>query len=132
MALTGQAKTDYQRDYMRRRRAKLAQSAGTAQSKRPPEDEQAEPSERDQDDLIERLTQVTRERDQARQELELRAVQPRAAGHDDPGRCFVCHKRRDEVRVMLKFPRPYFLLFLCDECFVEGHQRCNEIIAHSE
>jgi len=25
MALTGQAKTDYQRDYMRRRRSKLAQ-----------------------------------------------------------------------------------------------------------
>ena len=43
MALTGQAKTDYQRDYMRRRRAKLAQSARLdSQPKSPlPDDEQA-------------------------------------------------------------------------------------------
>jgi hypothetical protein len=77
MALTGQAKTDYQRDYMRRRRAKLAQSAGPAQSKRPPEDEQAEPSERDQDDLIERLQQT------ASRALGLHLDVARQIGHRD-------------------------------------------------
>jgi hypothetical protein len=72
MALTGQAKTDYQREYMRRhRRAKLERSAGLVRSKRLPEDEQAEPPEQQDQELIERLMQVTRERDQLRKELSL-------------------------------------------------------------
>ena len=72
MALTGQAKTDYQREYMRRhRRAKLERSAGLVRSKRLPEDEQTEPPEQQDQELIERLMQVTRERDQLRKELEL-------------------------------------------------------------
>jgi hypothetical protein len=63
MALTGQAKTDYQRDYMRRRRAKLAQSARLdSQPKSPlPDDVQAALLEQNKEP-VER-TRVTRERD---------------------------------------------------------------------
>ena len=68
MVLTGQAKTDYQRDYMRRRRAKLAQSARLdSQPKGPlPDDEHEQAALLEQNqELIERLTRVTRERDRA-------------------------------------------------------------------
>ena len=79
MALTGQAKTDYQRDYMRRRRAKLAQSARLdSQPRSPlPDDEQAALLEQNKE-LVERTTRVTRERDRALQELEVaqRGAQP--------------------------------------------------------
>jgi hypothetical protein len=66
MALTGPAKTDYQRDYMRRRRAKLAQSARLdSQPRSPlPDDEQAALLEQNKE-LVERTTRVTRERDRA-------------------------------------------------------------------
>jgi hypothetical protein len=131
MVLTGQAKTDYQRDYMRRRRAKLAQSARLdSQPKGPlPDDEQAALLEQNQE-LIERLTRVTRERDRALQELEFaqRAVQPRPVGPDHPSRCSVCLKRRDEVKAMFTNPRPHNQFFVCNECISEMHHRCNEII----
>ena len=63
MALTGQAKTDYQRDYMRRRRAKLAQSARLDSQPKSPflDDEQAALLEQNKEP-VER-TRVTRERD---------------------------------------------------------------------
>ena len=79
MALTGQAKTDYQRDYMRRRRAKLAQSARLDSQPKSPflDDEQAALLEQNKE-LVERTTRVTRERDRALQELEVaqRGAQP--------------------------------------------------------
>jgi hypothetical protein len=135
MVLTGQAKTDYQRDYMRRRRAKLAQSARLdSQPKGPlPDDEQAALLEQNQE-LIEQLTRVTRERDRALQELEFaqRAVQPRPVGPDHPSRCSVCLKRRDEVKAMFTNPRPHNQFFVCNECISEMHQRCNEIIARGD
>ena len=121
MALTGQAKTDYQREYMRRhRRAKL---------------EQAEPPEQQDQELIERLMQVTRERDQLRKELELvthRGAEPRSVGPDHPSRCSVCRKRRDQVKAMFTNPRPHDQFFVCIECISEMHQRCNEIIAQAQ
>jgi hypothetical protein len=130
MALTGQANTD--REYMRRRRAKLAQAVGLgSQPKRLlPDDERATAPEQDQE-LIERLTQVTRERDRALQELELarRAVQLKPVGPDLPSRCSVCLKRRDEVKAMFTNPRPHNQFFVCNECISEMHHRCNEIIA---
>jgi hypothetical protein len=129
MALTGQANTD--REYMRRRRAKLAQAVGLgSQLKRLlPDDERATAPEQDQE-LIERLTQVTRERDRALQELELarRAVQLKPVGPDLPSRCSVCLKRRDEVKAMFTNPRPHNQFFVCNECISEMHHRCNEII----
>ena len=58
MALTGQAKMDYQREYMRRhRRAKLERSAGLVRSKRLPEDEQGEPPEQPSYGLGEGISQ---------------------------------------------------------------------------
>jgi hypothetical protein len=111
MALTGQAKTDYQREYMRRhRRAKLERSAGLVRSKRLPEDQQAEPPEQQDQELIERLMQVTRECDQLRKELEFvthRGAEPRSVGPDHPSRCSVCRKRRDQVKAMFTNPRPH-------------------------
>ena len=134
MALTGQAKTDYQREYMRRhRRAKLERSAGLARYKRPPEDEQTEPAEQDQE-LMERLMQVTRERDQLRQELELvthRGTEPRPVGPDHPARCSVCRKRRDQVKAMFTNPRPHDQFFVCNECIDEMHRACNDFIARN-
>ena len=133
MALTGQAKTDYQREYMRRhRRAKLERSGGLVRSKRLPEDEQTEPPEQQDQELIERLMQVTRERDQLRKELELvihRGAEPRPVGPDHPSRCSVCRKRRDQVKAMFTNPRPHDQFFVCNECISEMHRRCNEIIA---
>ena len=133
MALTGQAKMDYQREYMRRhRRAKLERSAGLVRSTRLPEDEQTEPPEQQDQELIERLMQVTRERDQLRKELELvihRGAEPRPVGPDHPSRCSVCRKRRDQVKAMFTNPRPHDQFFVCNECISEMHRRCNEIIA---
>ena len=121
MALTGQAKMDYQREYMRRhRRAKLERSAGLVRSTRLPEDEQTEPPEQDQE-LIERLMQVTHERDRLRQELELvthRGTEPRPVGPDHPARCSVC-------------PRPHDQFFVCNECIDEMHRACNDFIARN-
>ena len=49
--------------------------------------------------------------DRLREKLELEL---RAAGPDDPGRCFICLRRRDEVEGMFKFPRRHFTVFICD------------------
>jgi hypothetical protein len=77
------------------------------------------------------IEELTRERDQARRERALALRDPRADGE---GRCFVCHKRRDEVEVMLTAPRPYFRLFICDGCIdrmgemvAEGRRRKNVV-----
>jgi ClpX C4-type zinc finger len=136
MALTGQAKTDYQRDYMRRRRAKLAQSARLdSQPRSPlPDDEQATLLQQNKE-LVERTTRVTRERDRALQELEVAqrgAQPPKPVGPDHPSRCSVCLKRRDEVKAMFTNPRPHNQFFVCNECIAEMHQACNEIIARNE
>jgi uncharacterized membrane protein YccC len=135
MALTGQANID--REYMRRRRAKLVQAVGLGSrlkrlsSDEPlPDDERATAPEQDKE-LIERLAQVMQERDRALQELELarQAVQLKSVGPDLPSRCSVCRKRRDEVKAMFTNPRPHNHFFVCNECISEMHQRCNEIIA---
>jgi hypothetical protein len=136
MALTGQAKTDYQRDYMRRRRAKLAQSARLdSQPKSPlPDDEQAALLEQNKE-LVERITRVARERDRALQDLEVAqrgAQPPKPVGPDHASRCSVCLKRRDEVKAMFTNPRPHNQFFVCNECIAEMHQACNEIIARNE
>jgi hypothetical protein len=64
------------------------------------------------------IEQLTRERDQARRELELAlpGVQPRAVGPDNPSRCFVCLRPRSEVKVMLDLSRRRQEVFLCDGC----------------
>jgi hypothetical protein len=136
MALTGQAKTDYQRDYMRRRRAKLTQSARLdSQPKSPlPDDEQAALLEQNKE-LVERITRVARERDRALQDLEVAqrgAQPPKPVGPDHASRCSVCLKRRDEVKAMFTNPRPHNQFFVCNECIAEMHQACNEIIARNE
>jgi hypothetical protein len=136
MALTGQAKTDYQRDYMRRRRAKLAQSARLDSQPKSPllDDEQAALLEQNKE-LIERITRVTRERDRALQELEVAqrgAQPPKPVGPDHPSRCSVCLKRRDAVKAMFTNPRSHNQFFVCNECIDEMHQACNEIIAKNE
>ena len=74
------------------------------------------------------IEQLTRERDRARQELGL-SVQPGAAGPDDPGRCFYCLKRRDEVKAMLKASRRRFTVFTCNECIDRLRQESDEIVA---
>jgi hypothetical protein len=81
--------------------------------------------------LIERLTQ---ERDQARRELELalQSVQPRVVGPDNPSRCFVCLRRRPEVKVMLDLSRRRQEVFLCDECIDEMSRMSNERAARLE
>jgi hypothetical protein len=81
--------------------------------------------------LIERLTQ---ERDQARRELELAlpSVQPRVVGPDNPSRCFVCLRRRPEVKVMLDLSRRRQEVFLCDECIDEMSRMSNERAARLE
>jgi hypothetical protein len=75
-----------------------------------------------------RIEELKRQLDQARRELVAahQAIDPRAAGLDDPGRCFYCLKRQDEVKVMLKAARPRFTVFTCNECVDEMRQ---EIIA---
>jgi hypothetical protein len=75
-----------------------------------------------------RIEGLTRQLDQARRELAAahQGIGPRAAGPDDPGRCFYCLKRQDEVKVMLKATRPRFTVFTCNECVDEMR---DEIIA---
>jgi ClpX C4-type zinc finger len=71
-----------------------------------------------------RIEELTRQLDQARRELAAahQSIDPRAAGPDDPGRCFYCLKRQDEVKVMLKAARPRFTVFTCNECVDEMRQ----------
>jgi hypothetical protein len=78
--------------------------------------------------LIEKLT---RERDQARQELDdaLQSVNPHPADPIETRRCFICKRRRDEVEIMLEASRPYFQLLICDKCWNEGADQCSRIIA---
>jgi hypothetical protein len=79
------------------------------------------------------IEQVTRERDQARREIEalklelVIGIEPGAAGPDDPGRCFYCLKRRDEVKAMLKASRRRFTVFTCNECVDRLRRECDEI-----
>jgi hypothetical protein len=64
------------------------------------------------------LAHLRKERDQARRDLELalRDARPGIPRPDDPGRCFYCLKRQDEVKVMLKASRPRYTVFTCDAC----------------
>jgi hypothetical protein len=62
-----------------------------------------------------------RERDQARQ--------PRAVGPDNPSRCFVCLRRRPEVKVMLDLSRRRQEVFLFDGCIDRLSRMSNERIA---
>jgi hypothetical protein len=62
-----------------------------------------------------RIEELTRQLDQARQELAV-ALDPRAVGPDDPGRCFYCLKRQGEVKVMLKAARRRFTVFTTNSC----------------
>jgi hypothetical protein len=116
-------RTEIQRRWRRR---KLLGLVGRP-PKRAPDDEPA-PSEPPADlSLIEELT---RELDQARRTLAAihQSVEPRAAGPDDPGRCFYCHKRQDEVKVMLKGVGRRFTVFTCNECVDRLRQQSDEII----
>ena len=77
------------------------------------------------------IEQLTRERDQARRELELAlpGVQPRAVGPDNPSRCFVCRQPRSEVKVMLDLSRRRQEVFLCDECIDQMSRMSNDRVA---
>jgi hypothetical protein len=61
-----------------------------------------------------RIEELTRQLDQARQELELaqRGARPREAGHDYPSPCFIYHKRHSEAKGMVTASRRDFQLFL--------------------
>ena len=78
-----------------------------------------------------RIEELKRQLDQARRELVAahQSIDPRAAGPDDPGRCFYCLKRQDQVKVMLKAARPRFTVFTCNECVDEMRRESDEIIA---
>jgi hypothetical protein len=118
MPLTGEAKTRYQREYMRRyqrrRRAKLAQAAEPVPEPRPavPEPDHA---------LVQELTaavqELTRQRDQARQNQ--LAIRPAHAGAVEHGACTRCQRRRGQVRVVLKVLLPDSTVYLCNECIEE-------------
>jgi len=77
------------------------------------------------------IEELKRQLDQARRELVAahQSIDPRAAGPDDPGRCFYCLKRQDQVKVMLKAARPRFTVFTCNECVDEMRRESDEIIA---
>jgi hypothetical protein len=99
--------TERQRRWRKRRRL--------GRAGRPPDERAAAPEPPLDLGLIEHLR---KERDQARQDLELALhdVRPGTSGPDDPGRCFYCLRRQDEVKVMLKASRPRYTVFTCDAC----------------
>jgi hypothetical protein len=96
---TKMTRTEIQRRWRKRRRLGLV---GRPPKTVPPDERPAVPPA----DLA-WIEQLTRERDQARREIEtlklelVVGIEPGAAEPDDPGRCFYCLKRRDEVKAML-------------------------------
>lgn len=98
----------------RRWRAKRKRVAQSAEPDLPPK--RPLPDERPTiQTLIEKLT---REREQARKELEIarRGAHPKPLGHDDQNPCSRCRKGRADVKVMLKVPLPDSVVFLCNDC----------------
>jgi hypothetical protein len=79
------------------------------------------------EDLTHQLDQSRRETEALRLEL-VAGIEPGAARPDDPGRCFYCLKRRDEVKAMLKASRRRFTVFTCNECIDRLRQESDEII----
>jgi ClpX C4-type zinc finger len=123
-------RTEYQRRWRQKRHQQRLQRSGP---KPPSKSDRIDPDIQlasDQADR-QRIEGLTRQLDQARRELAAahQGIGPRAAGPDDPGRCFYCLKRQDEVKVMLKAARPRFTVFTCNECVDEMRQESDEIIA---
>jgi ClpX C4-type zinc finger len=115
-------------EYQRRWRAKRVQQ-GLRRSEPEPSasdriDPDIEPTSGEAADQ-QRIEELMRQLDQARRELAVahQSIHPTVAGPDDPGRCFYCLKRKDEVKVMLKATRPRFTVYTCNECIDEIHRR---------
>ena len=109
--------TEHQRRWRQRQRAQTAASPRSAEPDIRPEPPEFAPAP-ESSTAEKRIEELTRERDQARWErdLALRGSQPRVAGDNEGSWCFVCHKRREDVAIMLTAARNYFQLFLCDGC----------------
>jgi hypothetical protein len=77
------------------------------------------------------IEDLTRQLDHALRELALnrRGIEPRAAGHDYPHPCFVCHRRPPEAKGMVTASRRQFTLFICRGCIEEMRQLSDRIIA---
>jgi hypothetical protein len=95
MPLTGQAKTDYQREYMRRyqrrRRAKVAAEPVPKPRSAAPEPAIGLPD-------VSLLTEVTTQRDELRQQLD--KLRRDLATMQEA--CFGCGRREDQVHVMFR------------------------------
>jgi hypothetical protein len=114
--------TEHQRRWRQRKRARTAAPPQQPVTRSAEPETQPKPPERAPAPAHaaaeKRIEQLTRERDQARRErdLALHGSQPRAAGANEGSWCFVCHRRREDVAIMVTAARNYFQLFLCDEC----------------
>jgi hypothetical protein len=123
-------RTEYQQRWRQKRHQQRLQRSGPEPPSRSDRIDPDIELASDQADR-QRIERLTRQLDQARRELAAahKAIAPGAAGPDDPGRCFYCLKRQDEVEVMLKAARPRFTVFTCNECVDEMRQESDEIIA---
>jgi hypothetical protein len=120
---TAMTATEHQRRWRQRKRTQPATApprepdtrAAEPDTRPEPPEHAPAPAHSTAERLIEQLTQ---ERDQARRErdLALQGSKPRAAGDNEGNWCFVCHKRREDVAIMLTAARNYFQLFICDRC----------------
>ena len=126
-------RTEYQQRWREKRHQQRLQQIGP-EPQAPPRSDRIDPDIQPASDQAadrQRIEELTRQLIRARRELAAahQAIDPRAAGPDDPGRCFYCLKRQDEVKVMLKAVRPRFTVFTCNECVDEMRQESDEIIA---
>jgi hypothetical protein len=124
-------KTERQRRWRERKRDSQFKRPSPEQPRRSlPDDERAAVRDGYQA-RIARIEELARQLEHVRQELDLAqgAELLRAAGHGNPGRCFLCLKPRDQVKAMFVASRRYSQLFLCNGCIDEMHQHSNESIA---
>ena len=103
--------TEYQRRWRERKRL-AARSAGPDSGPVLPVERAAPP------DFQAKIDELARQRDQARQELELaRGARFKVIWHeDDSNPCSRCRKRLGEVKVLLKVQLSDSTLFLCNSC----------------
>lgn len=113
--------TEHQRRWRKRKRLRLVGRVEPKEPKRP----LPGPSVPEQE-LIEELG---RELDRVRRELALRDAPPTVVGPDNPSRCSICRRRRDEVPVMLTAELRRFQLFLCNVCIEDLHRLSNKRLA---
>jgi len=120
-------RTEIQRRWRQKRRQQGRARPEPLVPSRPDRIEPSTPPASDQAPDPRLIEELTLQLEQARQELAV-ALAPRAAGPEDPGRCFYCLKRQDEVKVMLKAARRRFTVFICNECIDLLRQKSDEIM----